>query len=414
MTSRLNRFQHVIRCRYASLRQWVASRLHARQKNTLTKTLLIYVNSEDTTKFDWIMVDRTGETQLSSDNADTTDLAELAKDSNVVVIIPGEDILLTSVTLPTLSRQRLRQALPFALEDKLIEETENYHFVTGERQEDGTIPVAVITKQKMEQTLAKLSAMHLHSYQMIPSIFAIPYTPEHATTALVDHIRMVRTGKYAGFACDNHNSDLFLALDQSKQPYDELLFTEKSFLEHAYVAIKQFPPLNLTQGEYYLKAKTSFQKTLWRANVILVASWMGLLVLGNAVSYFFLHNNAKKTESAIHAIYKKHFPFSTSMVAPRERMEAKLKKLSAKTRDNPMLHSLGFIANSLKHTAAITCTKMDFHDTTWRLAVTSDSFDTLDNFLRSLKQQGLSAKTQGAAMNNTTVKATIIISTGAA
>ena len=45
-----------------------------------------------------------------------------SQDAETIAIVPAQDVLLTTAELPKLSRQRLMLALPFALEEQLIDD----------------------------------------------------------------------------------------------------------------------------------------------------------------------------------------------------------------------------------------------------------------------------------------------------
>ena len=71
-----------------------------------------------------------------------------SENNDIIVIVPAQDILLTAAQLPKLNASRLQQALPFALEEHLIDDVSQLHFAIGEYQTDGTYPAAVVTQQK--------------------------------------------------------------------------------------------------------------------------------------------------------------------------------------------------------------------------------------------------------------------------
>ena len=73
----------------------------------------------------------------------------------VVVLVSGADGLLTRVSIPGSSRQKLLRAVPYALEEQLSEDVDNLHFALGTTLEDEGWPVAVIRKQFMDELTAE-------------------------------------------------------------------------------------------------------------------------------------------------------------------------------------------------------------------------------------------------------------------
>ena len=125
-----------------------------------------------------------------------------------------------------------------------------------------------------------------------------------------------------------------------------------------------------------------------------------------------LHKATHNTELAIHAIYKKHFKEATSVVAPRERMESKLKKIMNESNKNDLFNVLGFIGNSLNKTPNISLKNFDFRDNRFNLTVLSSSGTSLDEFSKNLSKQGVNVKQQSADMSGTQMKANLIINRG--
>jgi general secretion pathway protein L len=118
------------------------------------KRLLIYLSSYPSPKANWAAWDETGMVQAIVSEGNISDLKTYAG-YDITVIIPGEDCLLSSATLPKLNRQRLLQALPFALEEQLITDVQELHFAIGD-QIDGIVPVAIIKRQLIETYLELL------------------------------------------------------------------------------------------------------------------------------------------------------------------------------------------------------------------------------------------------------------------
>lgn len=407
-----------------------------------TKRLLIYLQSDNLLQASWVVLDETGQIQQSVLRGNIADLSSFVMGYDVCVMIPGEDILLTSAVLPKLNRQRLMQALPFALEEKLIDDVHDLHFAIGEYQSDNTWPVAIITKQKIDAWLHALKQVGISPRAMIPIMLTLPYISgaealKNWHACIIDDICLIRTGKYSGFTCDKNNLttflDLHLAETQIKPEcihlynfskesaavnidtitMNEINLTDKNFFEHTSEWINENPHINLLQNFYQPKQKTTLTKKIWLMAGFLAIACVALLFLSNTASYFILRHSANTTEQAINKIYKRHFPSATAIVAPRERMEEKLKKASSQANKNYILSLFGMLGNSLNKSTGIRLNNLDFRENLLNLTVTAVSFTNLDAFTQSLKQQGLNVKQQSAAIAGSQVKANLIINKGA-
>jgi general secretion pathway protein L len=193
---------------------------------------------------------------------------------------------------------------------------------------------------------------------------------------------------------------------------NEINLSATNFLEKmSEWAITQ-PAINLLQGPYQSRQKTLLAKKIWLGVAGITITWILLAFLNNVVSLIILQQATHQSEQAINAIYKEHFPEATAMVAPRERMEGKLKKIISQVNQNEILFLLSNLGHSTNEVSNIHIQTLDFRDHRLNLTVLSASFDSLDNFTQSLKKQGLTVKQQSATMVETQVKANLTINKG--
>src|SRR5699024_743902 len=66
----------------------------------------------------------------------------------VVLLVPGTDVLLWKTSVPGVRGQKLRQALPYSLEDDLAQDVDSLHFALGGTTDEGERNVAVVTRQR--------------------------------------------------------------------------------------------------------------------------------------------------------------------------------------------------------------------------------------------------------------------------
>ncbi|MEO8965249.1 MAG: type II secretion system protein GspL, partial [Gammaproteobacteria bacterium] len=142
---------------------------------------------------------------------DLTNLPLLAKQNEITVIVPADDVLLTQAELPKLNRQRLMQALPFALEEQLIDDVSELHFAIADYQ-DGKIPVAIVARKKMNEWLAELKELGIQPSRLLSAVFALPFIEKNWTACITAEMSAIRTEKYSGFASDPSNLALMIDL----------------------------------------------------------------------------------------------------------------------------------------------------------------------------------------------------------
>lgn len=125
---------------------------------------------------------------------------KLAGGQPVTLLIPTLDVLLTRTILVTSNSRQLRQALPYALEESLVGELEDQHFVWQTGGSD-MLDVAVIDRERLKQWMAVLRQYKLRAKAILPDVFALPWSDNMPTLWQRDGQAWVRTGACSGFSC---------------------------------------------------------------------------------------------------------------------------------------------------------------------------------------------------------------------
>lgn len=385
------------------------------------KRIAIILHAADATLADWVITSETGEIIASVRQEQLSNLSAQTKDADVIVIVPAEDVLLTETTLPKLSRHKLLQALPYALEEQLIDEVSDLHFAIGVHNANGTLPVAVVAKTKMQYWLDSLKTAGIEPTNMISMIQALPLTDKQCDIYSFDNIYMVRTGKYSGFAADADSFEKMLTLYKEEHPEVNMtsqLDSAKNFMEilafTGTTGKAEMIAINLLQTPYATKRKLTRTKNVWKFAAYFAAAWMAVVVISNVISFFILHYQSSHIENKIQAIYMHHFPHATSMVAPRERMEQKLKEMTAAAQKNNFLSLLATVGKSLSKTTGIHLQHMEYRSGILTLEISSAAFDNVDSLISDLNTHGLTVKQQNSASAGSQVKATLLINAGGA
>lgn len=137
----------------------------------------------------------------------------------IVLLIPSADVLLTRTLLVTSNTRQLRQALPYALEESLVGEVEDQHFV-WQAEDANMLAVAVIERSRLKAWLQTLKQHKLRAKAILPDVFALPWVVSMPTIWQKDGQAWVRTGAYSGFSCPAMSlpllvNSLFEAEDQA-------------------------------------------------------------------------------------------------------------------------------------------------------------------------------------------------------
>ena len=93
------------------------------------------------------------------------------------------DVVAAEAALPAASQARLRQIVPFSLEESLADDVEHMVFAIGARLPSGTTQVAAVAKERMDSWLGRLRAAGIVPHVLCSEADGVPDIP--ATLVLV-------------------------------------------------------------------------------------------------------------------------------------------------------------------------------------------------------------------------------------
>ncbi len=394
----------------------------------MTGKVIIYLNAADFNQSCWYLngAHHVGDISL---------LTQAVIDKEVLVIVPARDVLLMSAQLPKMNRSRLLQALPFALEEQLIDDVEALHFAAGEEQADGQLPVAIVAKEKMQEWLTWLHQYQIQPTSMISAVFALATEPGAWSITLLFDGAIVRENANRGYGCDVDNLPSLLTaslettnlkpeyinlnnytLEAMRFPlpisvHEVFAKDECSFLEFIANHDDQ-QAINLLQGAYITKnPKKSEQKVGWRTVYILLAILLATIFLEPAISILLLQKEVHSVNAKIALIYKQYFPNSTSVVAPKQRLQDKWQQMSASSTDSAVLTQLAYLTKALQKVPTIKLKRFDYQSSTATIELSAPNSEDFASFTDDLTQHGLSVKQQNANLTEGRINASIQIST---
>lgn len=364
----------------------------------------------------------------------TEDLSQYSENSEVIVLLPSEQVSLTSIKLPKMNRSRLHEAIPYALEEQIIADVETMHFVPDKNPADDTYSVAIIPKEKIATIINQLKSWNVQPDIVMSSLFALP-VEENTWTIFLNDMAEVRTNAFYGFTCDilNLNEMLDIALSSSialpenihihnytQKPYAPLLNVNATVKEEFHDAKQfisdlgnhtlNFPYINLLHGVYKAR-KTKFpeMKKLWKVAGGLGVAWIALLLVYPFISMMILNHRMNGINTNIEQIYKRYFPNATSVVAPRVRMQEKLQTYNSYASEGKWLMLIGYLGKGMGESHGINLIRLDLQNNKLMLELTAASPEEFSTLTEYLNQQGLKVKQESANLSGSRVNATITV-----
>lgn len=344
--------------------------------------------------------------------------------TRVHVWTPPSATLLTRTTLPTRSRAKIQQALPFALEDQLIGEPDQLHFAYR-ILEDNSLAVAVTARERVQAWNSHLNAAGLQSSSLCPAELALPYDDSSWTVAFREEEIWVRTGIASGFACQasvrTPPPQLLMALHEARaiqsapqnltilQPpagFDkntwatELNLSVQAQNQDFWSSDHDFAPaLNLLQGSF---ASSSHMKELapaLRPAAIMLAVWVIGSIGFDLWEWWQLKRTSENLRQEMTSLFRRSFPDAQVVQDPAlqmQRLVSDMRGKSGKASTADLLPLLGNIAPVIQASPQLKLRGMQYGDSRLILDVTLPDFQTMESVKSAFIAHGMQVEVVGA------------------
>lgn len=282
------------------------------------------------------------------------ELTEKARQRTVKVFVPGGDVILKSLTVPTKSQRAMRSAVPFMLEDELAQDVDQLFFAYADISDDKSDHncfVAVTERAQMLLWQSWLADANIKTKTLQPEVLAMPYTVGQWNAIALNSVSpslngsannfpkgmqiVVRQSEWQGFTLDCEAWQFILqhvlATEQSDgkeqddiiiNAYSELPDFSETSTPNGFTLVKaeeelplalfaqhcQHSTFNLLQGEFKVKEHRSknVNNWLWAAGIAVCA--LLLNVSYKSAQLWQLSAQQAQVEEQIIARYKNAFP----------------------------------------------------------------------------------------------------------
>ncbi len=321
---------------------------------------------------------------------------------SAIWLVTTEDLVLTERPW-TVRRRDLEQALPYALEEELVDEPGDYalaHAVEG-----GRIHVAAANRARLQAGYASLRAHGIVPRAIIPDVLCLP-REENSWTLLVEGDRaMVRSGDYGGFACRMGNLPFLLARAvEEAEPGPEALTVhgDSGQLPDLPLPVRtgspEAPPTVLARGVV----------PPWRLNMValaatgqvfrpadrrrlVAAATLAVVALGLFLGTRWyeverLRAHTERLEGAIEAAYREAFPQQSRVVNARLQMEQQLQALRGGGETRGFLSLLHSAKEQLGPANGVSILAMRYSASQLSLSLDVGGLQALDRLKRTLEE----------------------------
>jgi len=366
-----------------------------------------------------------------------SEAAVAAAGKHVIVMVPGADVVLTKVAVPTRNRNRMAAAVPYLLEEQLAADVDDSHFALGERDADGQVAVAVVSVSCMDGWLARLAAAGVQADKIIPEPLLLPYRPDTWSLLVERDCVNLRSAAQGGLALDSANLDFMLrrtlaelemkpsqlhawiasdAAEGVTFPQDLGVEVRIEPLEETSLAFlarqtHEDTAIDLLQGAYSRREQLGKLWRPWRPAAALLAVWMILQFGVKLYQHHTLQSQDNSLREEISRIYLQTFPKAKRVVDARLQMQQHLDELRGGKGDaSEFLQLLAEVSGPATEVGGVEVDRLTYKDGEMNIALMISDLQRLEQLKdRLAKGTHMNVEIQSATTRNDRVEARVRI-----
>lgn len=398
---------------------------------TTRRTLILRLGEDDTV--DWLL-QRPGESPRLG-RGGLADAAAQLQGGQLVVLVPAADVLLTSARIPGRA-QRVRQAVPYVLEEQLAEEVEGLHFALGRRDKEQRLPVAVVSRARLTDWLKRLEAAELRPQRMLSEAQALPWRPGQWSLLLGTEGALLRFGEAEAAHLDvellPELLPRMLEAANEARPQRLAVYTcegageaglgelpegvevqRQTCRQHLAVLAEGLgqsgADINLLQGEFSRQEQLGRLWRPWRAAVALFLVWVLIQAVEAIYDYRSLSAREVALSAQIEQLYLRTFPDARKVVDPRLQMSRRLEALRSGGEQGGLIPLLAQVGPVLSGQAGTELRSLRYREGALELELALKDLPSLDRLKQELSDGGLQVDIRSAASRGGSVESRLEI-----
>lgn len=266
-------------------------------------------------------------------------------EAEIAVVVPAETVALHRLAMPTRRAGELRQAVPYALEERLAEPVEQLHFALG-RRDGADIEVAVAARRDMQAwlqrhasaDLARASALHADAHLLPRSADTIHVAQigDRLLVALSDGAHVLSAGQWSQWRPLLPDLPLrVLGSDGAFHAADAPAPVALTTFLRSVAASVDFAP-NLRQGEFAPVHQARDQHRQWRWAAVLAGLAVVLMLAETATGLLIERNRRAQLQTQIRDVFEQALPGMRMTADPAAQLAAELGRAGSSTAGNPL------------------------------------------------------------------------------
>lgn len=384
----------------------------------MSETLLIHYNIDKPQQATWSLCNVAGELTGKISTGSLAELSAIAKDHPAIVLLNSQCLHINQLQMPTQNLQKLLKAVPYAIEEFIADDIDDFHFVVAKNKRDSSTSVVGINKTTLKNIIKLFQDASISVEKIIPDALCLAADNKQWVCLNYENTSYLQTDITNGILLSHDLLPYVLTnklQDESQTPPEKiLLFSEQDnatafdslkaenisddieivnivYNTHPLVVFcgnyKQATSLNLLQYKFKPKRKTSGYWQHWRLAASLTAIWLVLHLGLTSFQHTQVKDSNIATNTKIEKIYKKSFPKSRKIVNPRVQMEQKLKELKGTAGSSSqgliflLAESFGTLSHDKKN---ITLQSLTFRNNRMDIGLESSNLQAVENLNKNL------------------------------
>jgi general secretion pathway protein L len=391
--------------------------------------LLLRLPRADAELATWLVVDARGAPISPPQSGPLGLAAARAPGRRVCLLVGGAEVLLAEPEVPVKAGAKLPQLVPYALEEQLAEDIEDLHFALGKRSgESSRIPVAVVARALLDGWLAELRGAGIEPDAVYADSELLPENPGQAVAllegdmvsvrppggtpvtlpadALGEALEIARSGAessgtgarglilYTGAAeWQQHSAQV-----EAARPHFDGIRVQLLAGGPLALFAQQLPSaaaINLLQGSYAPVSSRGTGFMAWRVAAILLASLIGLHVVGKAAELHVLKRHERQVDASIRDTFRSSMHTEASASEARRLMERRL--IGVRGAGEGLLPALQALAQARDAAPGTSVQSLNFHGGSLEMKLSAPDATSLDRLSQSLRSSGWHADLTGGS-----------------
>jgi len=391
--------------------------------------LLLRLPRADAELATWLVVDARGAPISPPQSGPLGLAAARAPGRRVCLLVGGAEVLLAEPEVPVKAGAKLPQLVPYALEEQLAEDIEDLHFALGKRSgESNRIPVAVVARALLDGWLAELRGAGIEPDAVYADSELLPENPGQAVAllegdmvsvrppggtpvtlpadALGEALEIARSGAessgtgarglilYTGAAeWQQHSAQV-----EAARPHFDGIRVQLLAGGPLALFAQQLPSaaaINLLQGPYAPVSSRGTGFMAWRVAAILLASLIGLHLIGKAAELHVLKRHERQVDASIRDTFRSSMHTEASASEARRLMERRL--TGVRGAGEGLLPALQALAQARDAAPGTSVQTLNFHGGSLEMKLSAPDATSLDRLSQSLRSSGWHADLTGGS-----------------